>query len=148
MNYPATLPLAVQSPDDLSAVLMDLAAYRGSMSSVPIGGPALAMLVGWNVDPVDGPAIDDVINHLQVLSRKVPTVTVSLGAVDTHAAEQLVHWFRQHTHPQCLVTTVLDTTMGGGFRLRAGSKIYDYSFKQRLLANRRTIRTMLGWTNV
>lgn len=48
---------------------------------------------------------------------------------------EVVQWLRREIHPLTLVTFEYNRGLAGGFALRLGSQVYDYSFRHALLGN-------------
>lgn len=83
-------------------------------------------------------AIEQLLAYLRGL--KLPTVHVMLAALPNHAQRlQLVDWFRQTTGKPVLVSFVGDRNLGGGVVIRTPNRIFDYSWRQKLVEGRAKI---------
>ncbi len=52
---------------------------------------------------------------------------------------QLTVWFRAEIHPYALLTFALRSDLCGGIVVQTGSNLYDFSFREPLINNRRRI---------
>jgi F0F1-type ATP synthase delta subunit len=65
---------------------------------------------------------------------------LTLGAPATRTLKrQLTVWFRSQIHPDSLLTFAARSDIGGGLILRAGSRVYDFSFRSKILENKSRI---------
>lgn len=69
-----------------------------------------------------------------VLSHQPPDVEL----------EQLVHWFRKNITEQLFLEITLNPTIVGGIVIRAGSRVYDFSFERALHANLAVLDKAVG----
>lgn len=81
--------------------------------------------------------VEDLMKELQHVRKTAPAIHLTLAAVPGVAMrQQFVTWFRDEIHPQVLLSFSANRTILGGMVLRAGSHIYDYSWRKLLLAKR------------
>jgi F0F1-type ATP synthase delta subunit len=74
----------------------------------------------------------------------LPVVHVRLAALPNRSQrETLVNWFRNSATPQLLVSFVADRNLGGGIVVRTPNHVYDYTWKQQLLAGREKLAGIL-----
>lgn len=80
---------------------------------------------------------DELLAALEETLKSAPTVTMSF-AVDPSAdmMAKLVSWFRTSIHPETLVRIGLQPNMAAGCTLKTASKMYDFTMRSRLAAQR------------
>ncbi len=145
------LPPAVYSPELLDSVIYEVEQYLEWHRSNRVkkqAGAALAeepthsaetvlVIEAWLVGkPATVEALQELIAHLRGLN--LPVVHITLAALPNHAQRsQLVDWFHAllGAAPH-LITFVADRNLGGGVVVRTPNRIFDYSWKQRLLDGR------------
>jgi hypothetical protein len=149
------LPAAVYSPQLLEAVTYEIAEYlewyRQAQVKKRVGAPVAAtdepthsaetalVIEAWlNGKPATVEALEAMVGYLRGL--KPPEVHVMLAALPNRSQrEALVGWFRSNTTPHLLVSFVADRNLGGGVVVRTPNHLFDYSWKQQLLAGRAKI---------
>lgn len=141
-----TIPASIASLQDLSALSVEIHAYsqyhrheaiksRVSEAPVknepPILSPAATELINqWK----DGD-LDDLERALADYGKTAKTITITLAAPPTGTTKRaLVDWVRKNLDESILVEVQFNSTLLGGLVVRAGSHIYDWSFRSRLLA--------------
>lgn len=153
------LPPAVYSPDLLESVIYEIEQYLGwyrqSKVQKRVGAPipeepthsaeTVLTIEAW----LDGQkptveSIEGLIKHLREL--KLPVVHLTLAALPNHAQRaQLVDWFRGQVGSQTiLLTFVADRNLGGGILVRTPNRLFDYSWKQQLIAGRAKMAEIIG----
>lgn len=145
------LPVDVYSPDQLSLQLQELrhllAKRRDIAAQARVNGatqpyPALsfelqALLKANAVREDDLAGLEVLIKELEALRQKAPVVHLTMAALpNRNLARQLTVWFRDQIHPDTLLTFVMRRDIGGGLMLRAGSNVYDFSFRGQLLRHK------------
>lgn len=148
------LPVDIYSPDQLSALILEVGGYSGRLRdaavraktgsgqvSLPEVPDLLAQLLEESgIKPNDTTAIDGLRKELEEKLKKSPVVHLMLAAHPTAAIKrQFTTWFRTEINPEILLTFAVRSDIGGGLILQAGSHVYDFSFKRRLLANKKRI---------
>lgn len=144
------LPAAVYSPQLLESVMYDLQVYldwirqnqiRKQVGAKPKDEPnhsdeTVLVIEAWqNGRPPTIESVQDLLAHLRGL--KLPQVHITLAALPNHAQRQsLVDWFRTNTTPHLLVSFIADRNMGGGVVIRTPNRVFDYSWRQELVAGR------------
>ena len=79
--------------------------------------------------------IEELIVYLRQLTP--PVVHVTLAALPNHAQRaSLVDWFRAQTNPEVLIAFVADRNLGGGVMVRTPNRVFDDSWRQRLVDGR------------
>lgn len=149
-----SLPDTIYSPDQISATVLELNNYRASLADAAVrarrgsqnhmprepGALLVAMAEAAAVDLRNTSALDELRKQLESLLSKAPVAHITLAAIPTHAIKrQLTTWFREHISPDMLLTFTARGDLGGGIVLQAGSHVYDFSFKRRLVADRQRI---------
>lgn len=147
-----TLPNDVYSPDQLSELTMELREYIGALRDTTLRNQAsktakktslptmsaLLKLVFENVS--DGVTPEAMLRELEAMLKNAPTVHLMLAAQPSkEMRRQLVLWFRVEIHPTTLLTFSERHDLGGGIVVRAGSHVYDFSFKRKVVDNQKRI---------
>jgi hypothetical protein len=144
------LPAAVYSPQLLESVIYDLQFYldwiRQNQIRKKVGAAAKAqpnhsdetvlVIEAWLAGrPATLDLIEALLTHLKEL--KLPQVHITLAALPNRSQrETIVKWFRTNTTPQVLVSFVADRNVGGGLVVRTPNHVFDYTWKQELVAGR------------
>jgi hypothetical protein len=154
VSVSARLPVDIYSPDQSSGLLLALheyiaevhnAAVQAKVKNQSMPRPEMPATVenlatGSGVDPTNLQALDELYKNLELALQKAPTMHVTLSAIPGRTVKrQLTVWFRTQVHPMSLLTFSARSDIGGGIILQAGSHLYDYSFRQRILANPKRI---------
>jgi hypothetical protein len=144
------LPATIYSPELLESVIYEINEYldwyRENKVHQQVGAPAAAepdhstetaqTIEAW----AEGKSltltrIQELVEHLEKL--KLPVVHVTLAALPNHTQrQQLVEWFRLNAGTRVLLSFVGDRDIGGGVVIRTPNRVFDYSWKQRLLEGR------------
>jgi len=144
------LPPAVYSPQLVESVIYDVQYYldwvrqnqiRAKVGAKPKAEPnhsdeTVLVIEAWLAGkPPTLESIEALLEHLRQL--KLPEVHITLAALPNRAQrETLVSWFRNNASPQLLVSFVADRNLGGGIVVRTPNHVYDYTWKQELVAGR------------
>jgi hypothetical protein len=140
------LPAAVYSPQLLESVIYDVQVYldwvrqnqiRRKVGAKPKPEPNHVLVIeAWlNGQPPTLESIEELLSHLKAL--KLPQIHITLAALpNQNQRETLVKWFRTNTTPHLLVSFVADRNLGGGVVIRTPNHVYDYTWKQELVAAR------------
>lgn len=141
------LPPAVYSPELLESVIYELEQYldwyRESHIRREVGGKAgeepahsaetVLVIEAW----LEGkkPTVESLERLIKELhDTKLPVIHITLAALPNHEQRgKLVDWFRTNATPDVLLSFVADRTMGGGIVVRTPGRIFDWSWRQRLL---------------
>jgi hypothetical protein len=145
-----SLPTSVYSPELVDSVKYEiehyLAWYRENHIHKTVGAPEIAepdhsaetaeTIEAWtNGKPLTVTSLENLVAYLHDL--KLPIAHVTLAALPNHTQrQQLVDWFRTLAGPNVLISFVGDRNLGGGVVLRTPNRVFDYSWKQRLMDNR------------
>ncbi len=151
------LPSNINTPQLLEAVGFEIERLRGWLSdsevkqkvgAVPAAEPSRspetqALIDGW----LDGTALTaDALAGLSAELAKLKPVTVhlTLAALPGESLKvTLIEWFRKNCRPDLLISFSADRTIGGGLVIRTPNRIFDYSFKQRLIDGRTKIPELI-----
>lgn len=144
------LPGAVYSPQLLEAVTFDIEHYldwyRETKIQKKVGAKAtdepthsaetVLVIEAWLAGK--SPTVESLealVKYLREL--KLPEVHVMLAALPNRAQrEVLVDWFRANTTPHLLLSFVADRNLGGGVVVRTPNRVFDFTWKQELVAAR------------
>jgi hypothetical protein len=152
------LPVDMQSPDQVSGVLVELKQYCGELrdakTRAKVGGKAdkpeapghlESLLKSSGISLEDMPALEALQSQLESTLKDAPVMHVTLAAPASRTLKrQLTVWFRTQVHPVSLLTFTARGDIGGGIILRAGSHIYDYSFQAAILENKSRLMEISG----
>jgi hypothetical protein len=144
------LPSAIYSPQLLESVIYDLQYYldwirqnqiRKQVGAKPKEEPnhsdeTVLVIEAWLAGKK--PTIESIEALLTDLKNlELPEVHIMLAALPNRAQrEKLVSWFRTNATPHLLVSFVADRNLGGGIVVRTPNHVFDYTWKQELVANR------------
>jgi hypothetical protein len=149
------LPLDLYSPEQLSAIIIELrshisslrdAAARAKASHTEVAAPAhtSALLLGVlresGVDPTEQPATEKLLKELEAIRDKAPAVHLMMAALPNRELKRkLTDWFRTEIHPYSLLTFATRADIGGGVIVQAGSHVYNWSFREQILSHKSRI---------
>lgn len=147
------LPDSVSSPQDLLALTIDVRAYarwfshnsikarasatRGSQA--PAVSPVTIELIrNWTGEVLlSQESLDELIAALEKFRDTAPTLTITLaGPAGGELRKTLVGWCRANIAPNVLVSFRFNATLLGGMVVRYGSRVFDWSFRRQIIANR------------
>lgn len=81
--------------------------------------------------------LNELVKTLEDFRRTAPTLTITLAAPPTGDIKKtLVAWCRDNLTPNVLITFQFNATILGGMVVHSGSRIFDWSFRRRLLTER------------
>lgn len=149
------LPVDLYSPDQLSAVILELHDYVGTLRDMAVRSKSktakreeephvsallLGALHGAEIKLGDAKAAEQLLGALKLVRDKAPVVHVTLAALPNRTLKrQLTVWFRTQVHQHILMTFAMRSDIGGGIVVRAGSHVYDFSLKYILVENKHRI---------
>ena len=144
------LPSSVYSPELLDSVTYEIAQYitwyRENRIHARVGAAGLAepdhsaetaqVIEAYAAGrPLTLTILDELEKFLREL--KLPIAHVTLAALPNHAQrQQLVDWFRLTVGAPMLISFVGDRNLGGGILVRTPNRVFDYSWKQKLIEGR------------
>lgn len=147
------LPDSVASSQDVSSLQIEVRDYARwfahesikqrthahHTSEAPALSPACKELMasyGGKKD-LDRAGLDALVKELDHYHHTAPTITLTLAAPVTGAIKAgLVKWCRTNIAPDVLVNFQFNATLLGGMVVRYGSRVFDWSFRRHILANR------------
>ena len=145
------LPVDIASPAQLSELITQLHTYRNQLRDAAVQAkvkktrliaPELSnelvnLLHNNKADPGDSAQLELLHKELQKVLTTAPVVHITLAANPGRTLRrQLTVWFRTQIEQTSLLTFAVRSDIGGGLLLQAGSHFYDYSFRDRILANK------------
>jgi hypothetical protein len=147
------LPDSVASQQDLAALVAEVRDYAKwwvhesikkrinvKHTSVPpqVSPGAAQIIHEWgSKKELSRVRFDELITTLQGYSKSATTITITLPAPASPAIKAtLVGWCRTNIAPDVFVTFGFNATLLGGMVVRFGSRVYDWSFRRQILANR------------
>ena len=151
------LPGAVYSPQLLEAVTYDIERYLewyrdaqvrktvgAKTADEPTHSAETALVIeAWLAGrPPTLELLEQLVDWLQKV--KLPEVHIMLAAMPNRAQRTaLVDWFRNNTTPHLLLSFVADRNLGGGVVVRTPNRVFDYTWKQELMAGRDKLAEIL-----
>jgi len=153
-SEPATpqfeLPPAIYSPALVESVTYDIQYYldwfrqnqiRRKVGAKPKEEPTHSaetelVIKAWLAGrPATLESLEALLAYLKRV--KLPEIHLTLAALPNRAQrETLVSWFRANVSPHVLVSFVADRNLGGGLVVRTPNRVFDYTWKQQLVAGR------------
>jgi uncharacterized protein YejL (UPF0352 family) len=147
------LPDSISSTQEVTSLVLEVREYAKWFSHAVImkkmnnkkvpNAPTLSasaneMLRNWaNGKSLTRQNLDELIATLEKFKRSSETMTIVLAAPATNDIKrQLVAWCRKNVSDNILVTFQFNATLLGGMVVRYGSRIFDWSFRRKILANR------------
>jgi hypothetical protein len=144
------LPAAVYSPQLLESVVFDIQTYldwyrqnqiRQKVGAKPKGEPnhsdeTVVTIEAWlKGKPPTLESLQALLEHLRQLD--LPEVHIMLAALPNRTQrQQLVDWFRNNASSKVLLSFVADRNLGGGLVVRTPNRVFDFTWKQELVAGR------------
>lgn len=145
------MPADIQTPEQLQAAIYEVERYADwlretgvrrevgatNLPDEPAMAPeTLAAVKAWQArKKVTAESLAQLAAALR--TYKAPVVHLVLADIAPPALRQrLSAWIRANCHPSALVALSADSTIGGGVVIRTTNRLYDESFRQRLVANR------------
>lgn len=150
------LPVDVYSPDQLSGLVAELQNYRGHLRDASVRAkttknktavelPEISeelsgLLHKSGIAADSSETLDLAQKELQKVLKKAPVMRITLADLPNKTLKrQLTVWFRTQVNPHSLLAFTARSDIGGGIMLQAGSHFYDYSFRERILANKKRL---------
>jgi hypothetical protein len=147
------IPDSITSPQELSVLTMNIRSYadwfqhesikmqvnNGHVPEAPgMDAASVELIHTWaNGQQLDIPSIDRLINALEDFKNTAPILTITLAAPPTGETKaKLIKWCRENIDPQALISFKFNATLLGGMVIRFGSRVFDWSFKRQILADR------------
>lgn len=148
------VPDSIASPQDLTSLITELRHYTqwfvhesikqrvSNKTSRSSNEPVLSSAAEEMIRSVashgmlNRQTLEKLMKDLEDISRRATTVTFTLAAPVTQSVKlKLVGWCRKNIGEDVLVTFQHNSTILGGVVMRYKSRVFDWSFKQQILAN-------------
>ena len=145
------VPADIQTPEQLQAAVYEVERYTEWLRETSVrkevgatslpGEPAmapetLAAVKAWQGGKkVTAESLSKLAAWLK--AYRPPVVHLVLADIAPPALrKKLSAWIRTNCHPSALLAVSADSTIGGGVVIRTTNRLYDESFRHRLVANR------------
>lgn len=141
------LPDTIASSQDLSEVIMEIKSYltwlthesvkkqAGSTttSAMPtISSTAQSLIQAHGTDKA---SLEALATNLEAAQKRAKVITITLAALPSGSVKSsLVGWCRREIAPDILVNFSFNRAILGGMVVRAGSRVFDWSFRRSILA--------------
>ena len=152
----AGLPENVVTPQDMSALLLDIRRYNQWYQSevikqrTNVNTPSPAPSVSETASELlrtyapDGhmssETLTALITWLEHIKKTAPTITITLADLPSAPLKrELASWCRNNLAPIMLIQFNCNRRILGGMVVRYGSRMFDWSFRTKLLANKAAI---------
>ncbi len=151
------LPPAVYSPALVESVIYDIQYYldwvRQNQIRKTVGAKikdepthsaeTVLVIQAWLAGkPASVESLEALLLALRGL--KLPEVHIMLAALPNQTQrEVLVTWFRTNVSPALLLSFVADRNLGGGLVVRTPNRVFDFTWKQQLIAGRTKLAGIL-----
>jgi len=99
---------------------------------------AMELLREWKAKhQIDQDSLDTLIKTLEEYGKTSPSITITLAAAPPNNIKMtLVNWCRENIAPDIIVNFRFNATILGGMVINYGSRVFDWSFRRQILANR------------
>jgi hypothetical protein len=88
--------------------------------------------------------LEEIIDTLKRYGQEAPSITITLAAPPPNSLKTtLIDWCRENISPSVLVNFRFNATLLGGMVIHSGSRVFDWSFRRQILANREKIPEVL-----
>ena len=154
------LPVDIYSPQQLNGLLAELQTYRSQVRDAAVRAKAAKHKTAETVDTseelanllrtskvelADSTGLEALNKQLEQVLKSAPVMHLTFSApANRMLKRQITVWFRSQVHPHSLLTFAARGDIGGGLLLQAGSHFYDFSFRDRLLANKKLLTEIAG----
>lgn len=130
---------------ELYALDQFLTASKAS-SKLPFVSPALNLIMkSTSVNPLSADDRHRLTNQLHFVRRTAPVVHISFASEPSkQALRPIIRWFRQHGHPNTLLSIGVQSSLAGGCVVRTSTKEFDFSLQQLLKGHRDNLVQLLG----
>lgn len=155
------LPASVSSAQDVTALCLEVQQYakwysqyaNAAKRSIAYKEPqpditpiASEIIRQWGKESaLSQDSLDQLVKELANKTKSAPTMTITLAAPATSDVKKaLVGWARESINPDILITFRFNSTLLGGMVVRAGSQIFDWSFRRVILNERQKLREIIS----
>ncbi len=142
------LPDSIASQQDLSALTVELhdclkwlthesvKKKAGVTESTPPPKTSKAASELMHESGTSEAKLEALIKALEDLQRNAKTITITLAAEPSASVKAtIVNWCRKELSPDVLVNFSFNRGILGGMVVRAGSRVFDWSFRRLILEN-------------
>jgi hypothetical protein len=144
------IPISVASSDDLQLLTLEVkkiidlsreqSLRKTSSSKLPeldISPPLRELLELNSGDAIPGISkLEELEEWLEEAKISAPQIHLTLpGAPGQKQKTEIIEWFRDQIHPLSMVFFEYNRSLAGGFAIRLGGQMFDYSFRHALLSN-------------
>lgn len=154
------LPDNIASPQDLTSLIVEIHEYnrwfahesiknkvdaKDTSESPVMSSGAIELLRDWKADQqISQHSLDMLSQTLEEYATNSPTMTITLAALPTSSLKKiLVNWCRKNIAPDILVSFKFNSNLLGGMVVQYGSHVFDWSFKRKIIENRKIFPEVL-----
>jgi len=154
------LPGSVASSQDLTALIIEVREYsrwfahesikrqvdaKNASPSPVLSAGTLELLRDWKANQqITGQSLEELVQLLEDFAKNPHSMTITLAAAPTSSLKTaLVNWCRENIAPSVLVSFKINSNLLGGMVVQHGSHIFDWSFKRKILENRKNFAEVL-----
>ena len=148
------LPDSIYSLEQLEAIIFELREYvdwsrsaaikrqvtaKADEQAPPAWSHEMQAVVASYGDgkPLSTADVEELIKELKTYKKNAPVVHLTLAGMPGPAQRaKLMAWFREHVNPAVMLSFGANRAILGGMVIRAGSHIYDMSWRREFLAGR------------
>lgn len=144
------MPQSVATPQDLSSLILEVKDYAvwytheavkqkfsaKAQDSQPVLSHASSeMIRNWfGSKPATRSGFDGLIKALEKYKQGATHITVTLAAPAPNSLRTMfIEWFRNNLSANVLITFEINTAILGGMVVRHESRVYDWSFRSKLI---------------
>lgn len=142
------LPRELYSPDLVNLAILELDRFISQVRTSSAAGKAMPapssglglVFDALQINPKNLQELESLKNNLDQLLNSAQVVNIILPQTASNNIKYLLSdWFRKNIGENILLNFSARSDVGGGAIIQAGSRIYDFSFKKVLLANKTRI---------
>ncbi|HET7630456.1 MAG TPA: F0F1 ATP synthase subunit delta [Candidatus Saccharimonadales bacterium] len=147
------LPTAIISPEDLASLELEVKDYarwfehnqikqrvgaKSSSQPPEVSASALELIRGCHGKGLlEQKHLDKLIDDLERLKSSATSLTITLAAPAPKTLKaDIANWCRTNLERQVLIDFRFNSTILGGMVVRAGSHVYDWSWRRAILDNK------------
>ncbi|MDB5183948.1 MAG: atpH [Candidatus Saccharibacteria bacterium] len=143
---PLKLPASISSEQDLGALVVEIhecikwlshesIKKKGGDKEVP-SPPHMSEAAAELIHSAGASAdkLAELAKELELLQKNAKIITITLAAYPTNTIKQtLVAWCRKEISNEVLVNFNFNKALLGGMVVRAGSRVFDWSFRRQIM---------------
>ncbi|CAN5412248.1 hypothetical protein BH10PAT4_BH10PAT4_0930 [soil metagenome] len=154
------LPDTITSLQDLTALILEIREYtkwyshdailqrvskKRRTKPFDLSASAEDILRQWEkLQPINVRSLDELLDMLNLYKNTAPTLTITLAAPPTNDIKHtLISWCRKNIAPNVMVAFGFNSTILGGMVVHYGSRIFDWSFRRKILDGRQAFGEVL-----